>query len=379
MTTTDTTAPAPVDQMFTSPSRYVQGRDLIDRAARYVRPLGLTPFIVSDDTVWGIAGEQLQRALADDGLSPVRATFGGEASMTEIERLTGEAKSAGADVVIALGGGKTIDTSRAVADKLDLPVAVFPTAVSADAPTARVSVIYTDDGQFDGYLFYERNPELVAVDTRIIAGAPVRTLRSGIGDALATALEARAVARAGSRRMDDTARPTIAGLALAEACERTIFDYAEQAIADNEAGVASTALANICEANTLLSGLGFENGGLASIHAIHNGFTAIDGDIHHLTHGEKVAFGCVVHLVLTGAPKPELERYLGFLTRVGLPTTLADIHLDDAPDSDLRKIAELACAPDETMKQMPGDITPDDVVEAIKAADVAARAFRDAR
>ena len=40
----------------------------------------------------------------------------------------------------------------------------------------------------------------------------------------------------------------------------------------------------VIEANTLLSGLGFENGGLAGAHAIHNGFTALEGDIHHLTH-----------------------------------------------------------------------------------------------
>lgn len=45
------------------------------------------------------------------------------------------------------------------------------------------------------------------------------------------------------------------------------------------------------EANTLLSGLGFESGGgLGAAHAIHNGFTALKGDIHHLTHGGKGSF-----------------------------------------------------------------------------------------
>ncbi|MDY0113405.1 MAG: glycerol dehydrogenase [Corynebacterium sp.] len=368
----------PKDQMFTSPGRYVQGRDLLDRAAQYLAPFGSTAFIISDEVVWGIAGQKLHDSLKADGIEPVKAIFRGEASMNEIQRLIAEAKGSSADVVIGLGGGKTIDTARAVADRTGTHIAVFPTAVSADAPTARVSVIYTDDGEFDQYLFYDRNPELVAVDTRVIAGAPVRTLRSGIGDALATALEARAVNAAGGNRMDDTARPTIAGMALAEACERTLFEFAEQALHDNENGIASTALANICEANTLLSGLGFENGGLGAVHAIHNGFTAIDGDIHHLTHGEKVAFGCVVQLVLMGTPKSELDRYLGFLEAVGLPITLADIHLADATDEDLRKIAELACAPTETMKQMPGVVDPSDVVEAIKAADSAARAFRSA-
>ena len=366
------------DRLFTSPARYVQGIDLIDRAAEYLRPLGTSPLIIADEVVWGIAGEKLQDSLTSDGLTPAHEIFGGEASMTEIDRITEKARSGGNDVVVGLGGGKTIDTARAVADHASLPVAVFPTAVSADAPTARVSVIYTDE-VFDSYLFYDRNPDLIAVDTRVIANAPVRTLRSGVGDALATSVEARAVNRANSRRMDDTARPTLAGLALAEKCEETLFAYAHQALRDNEAHVVSRALENICEANTLLSGLGFENGGLAAVHAIHNGFTALDGDIHHMTHGEKVAFGIGVQLMLEGAPEEEADRYIGFLQSVGLPTTLEEIHLSDAGDDDLRRIAELACSEGETLKQMPGEYTPTDVVEAIKAADLYARALRERR
>ncbi|WP_245802128.1 glycerol dehydrogenase [Corynebacterium pacaense] len=366
-----------IDKVFTSPARYVQGIDLIDRAAVYLRPLGSSALIIADEIVWGIAGEKLQESLIGDGLAADHEVFGGEASLREIERITERARTGGHEVIIGLGGGKTIDTARAVADHAKLPVAVFPTAVSADAPTARVSVIYTDEGVFDSYLFYDRNPDLVAVDTRIIANAPVRTLRSGIGDALATAIEARAVNRANSRRMDDTARPTLAGLALAEKCEETILAFAHQALRDNEAHVVSRALENICEANTLLSGLGFENGGLAAVHAIHNGFTAIGGDIHHMTHGEKVAFGIGVQLMLEGAGEEEADRYIGFLQSVGLPTTLEEIHLGDATDEDLHRIAELACSEGETLKQMPGSYTPTDVVEAIKAADLYARSLRD--
>ncbi len=366
-----------VDQMFTSPSRYVQGIDLLERAAEYIQPLGKTPLIIADEVVWDIAGKKLQESLKQDGLEAGNEIFGGEASMKEINRISEKAEAEGNDVIIGLGGGKTIDSARAVADHAKLPVAIFPTAVSADAPTARVSVIYTDEGAFDSYLFYEKNPDLVAVDTRVIANAPVRTTRSGIGDALATCVEARAVQRANSRRMDDTARPTLAGLALAEKCEEVLFAYGEQALRDNEEHIVSLALENICEANTLLSGLGFENGGLAAVHAIHNGFTALDGDIHHMSHGEKVAFGIGVQLMLEGAEKDVADRYIGFIQTVGLPTTLEDIHLQDASQEDLRRIAELACSEDETMKQMPGEVTPTDVVEAIKAADRYARNLRE--
>lgn len=365
------------DKMYTGPSRYVQGIDLIDRAAHYLKPLGSAPLIIADDVVWGIAGEKLQNSLRGDGMEATHEVFGGEASMNEIGRIVETAGNGSTDVIIGLGGGKTIDTARAVADKLGLPVAIFPTAVSADAPTARVSVIYSDEGVFESYLFYDRNPDLVAVDTRVIANAPVRTLRSGLGDALATLVEARAVHRANGRRMDDSSRPTLAGLALAEKCEETLFAYAHQALKDNEEHIVSPALEAICEANTLLSGLGFENGGLAAVHAIHNGFTALDGDIHHMTHGEKVAFGVGVQLMLSGATNDEADRYFGFLQSVGLPTTLDEIHLGDATEEDLYKIAELACSSEETLKQMPGEHTTTDVVQAIRAADRYARSFRE--
>lgn len=366
-----------VDKMFTSPSRYVQGIDLLDRAEQYLKPLGTRPFILSDEVVWDVAAKKLNESLEKGELTPHHEIFGGEASMNEIHRLTDLAKKEDSDIIIGVGGGKTIDTARAVADALGAAVAIFPTAVSADAPTARVSVIYSDDGVFESYLYYDKNPDLVAVDTRVIAHAPVRTLRSGIGDALATAIEARAVHRADSRRMDDTARPTLAGLALAEKCESVLFQYALQALKDNEDGIVSRALENVCEANTLLSGLGFENGGLAAVHAIHNGFTALDGDIHHLSHGEKVSFGICVQLMLEGAPREEADRYFGFLQAVGLPTSLDDIHLQDASEKDLFKIAELACSEEETLKQMPGEIEAVDVVEAIKAADRYARSLAE--
>ncbi|SDM01525.1 glycerol 2-dehydrogenase (NAD+) [Corynebacterium mycetoides] len=365
------------DKMYTGPSRYVQGIDLIDRAAHYLKPLGSAPLIIADEVVWDIAGQMLQDSLRGDGMEATHEVFGGEASLNEIGRIVEKAQAGETDVIIGLGGGKTIDTARAVADKLSLPVAIFPTAVSADAPTARVSVIYTDEGVFDSYLFYDRNPDLVAVDTRVIANAPVRTLRSGLGDALATLVEARAVHRANGRRMDDSSRPTLAGLALAEKCEETLFAYAHQALKDAEEHIVSPALEAICEANTLLSGLGFENGGLAAVHAIHNGFTALDGDIHHMSHGEKVAFGIGVQLMLTGATREEADRYFGFLQSVGLPTTLEEIHLADATDDDLYKIAELACSSEETLKQMPGEHTPTDVVQAIRAADRYARSLRE--
>ena len=55
-------------------------------------------------------------------------------------------------------------------------------------------------------------------------------------------------------------------------------------------------------------------------------------------HGEAVAFGLVVQLRLERAP--ELEQVLEFCQRVGLPTTLEELGLDEITDADLLSVAD---------------------------------------
>ena len=129
------------------------------------------------------------------------------------------------------------------------------------------------------------------------------------------------------------------------------------------------ALENIIEANTLLSGLGFESAGLAAAHAIHNGFTALSGDIHHLTHGEKVAYGTLTQLFLENRPKEELEKYICFYQRIGMPTSLEEMHLENVSYEDLLKVGKQATIEGETIHQMPFAISASDVAQAILAVD----------
>lgn len=61
---------------------------------------------------------------------------------------------------------------------------ICPTIASTDAPCSALSVIYTDDGVFEEYLFLPANPNMVLMDTDIIVQSPVRLTMAGIGDCL---------------------------------------------------------------------------------------------------------------------------------------------------------------------------------------------------
>lgn len=359
---------------FASPSTYVQGKDLLKTASKYIKPFGDHGIILTDDIVWGLVGEKFYNYLTNDGLKIEHVFFGGESSPEEIDRIKAIGDSSDAKFIISFGGGKTNDTTKAVGDQLKIPIVITPTLASNDSPCTRLSVLYSENGEFLKYLFYDKNPDLVLVDTAVIAGAPVKFLIDGIADALSTNIEAQTVARAREITLLplDT-QQTQAGLALAEKCQQLLFRYTDQAVAAASDHTVTPALDHIIEANILLSGVGAESSGLVAAHSFQNGLTALTGDVHKLSHGQKVAFGSLLNLVLVGASDETLTKYITFEHKLGLPTTLKDLHLENASDADLLKVAQLTTQEGETIHNMGFKVTAEDVFDGIKTVDAFSR------
>lgn len=248
--------------IFGSPSTYVQGIGVLNDSYRYIERLGKKALVLADTVVLKIVGNDYIDYLQQNGLAVKKVQFRGEASSNEIQRVDEIGRDFGADLIIALGGGKTLDSAKAIADDLKINVAILPTLASTDAPCSRLSVLYTDDGAFEKYRFYDKNPDLVLIDTQVVAGAPARLLASGIADALATNVEAQAVAQGHNQTMLG-AQQTLVGNAIATKCEETLFKYGLEAVTAVESHAVTKSLDKVVEANTLMSGLGFESGGLA--------------------------------------------------------------------------------------------------------------------
>ncbi|MGO3814188.1 MAG: glycerol dehydrogenase [Cellulosimicrobium funkei] len=357
-----------------SPLRYVQARGALTRLGEFVRPIGTKPLLVADDVVWGIVQVWVAVSFQEQDLPRHRTGFGTYATAAEVDRLAREIDELGADVIVGIGGGSTIDAVKAAGHLRGIRWVSVPTVASTDAPCSALSVIYTEDGAFEEYRFFPHNPDLVLVDTGLVANAPVKFLVAGVGDALATWIEARAVAEANASTMAG-GLPLVTGTALAQLSWDILWENALPAIDAVKDHLVTPAVEKVVEANTLLSGLGFESGGLAAAHAIHNGLTAAP-QTHGLTHGQKVNIGSVTQLVLEGAPTEEIEEFVRFTTRVGLPNTLTEIGLTADDVHDLTRVAESATAEGETIHAMPFPVRVPELVDALRSIEGFSRRVR---
>jgi glycerol dehydrogenase len=355
-----------MDNIIICPSKYVQGPDVIDNLGVYVKPLGSIAIVLADDFVTQLVEKRVSASFSNQNLEGYFCLFCGECCQREIERVTNIARKQKVDAVLGIGGGKTLDTAKAVASQLSVPVVIVPTIASTDAPTSALSVIYTPEGEFSEYRFYTKNPDVVIMDTQIVAQAPTRLLVSGMGDALSTYFEARANERSGKGTMAGGA-PTKAAQALAKLCYEILLKDGVKAKIACDNNLSSHALENIVEANTYLSGIGFESSGLAAAHAIHNGLTLLE-ECHHLYHGEKVAFGTITQLVLENAPIEEINTVIDFCRSIGLPTNLTDMGVKQLDKNKLLNVAKAACAEGETIHNMPFEVNAELVLSALLTA-----------
>ncbi len=362
---------------FISPCKYVQGEDELLNLGYFVSSFGKSALLIAHKDDIARIKEKLDITKEKFGIEFVESDFRGECSRDEVNRLKEIAKGKSCACTIGLGGGKAIDTAKCVAEGEAL--IIVPTIAATDAPTSHSAVLYTEEGRFEDYAYFKQSPSVVLVDTSVIAKAPVRFLVAGMGDALSTYFEARATASSFSNvnaglpcgyreKACSEAKGTNTAMALASLCYQTLIRDGLKAKLSCESGCVTQSLENIVEANILLSGLGFESGGLAAAHAIHDGLTILQGT-HSYYHGEKVAFGTLAQLVLENAPDNEIDEVLNFCSKVGLPVCLADIGVSQISDEELMLVAQKACIPEESIHSMPFIVSAEAVAAAIKTAD----------
>lgn len=353
-------------RMFAGPSRYIQGPGALDKVGTYLQPCNGTVAVVVDAAMFDALSGRVERSLTDAGVDAVVMACSGEVTAANIASLTERAHKVDPVLVVAVGGGKTLDTGKGVARELGLRIVTVPTIASNDGPTSRIIALYDDAHRLIATPQLIENPAAVIVDTELVSQSPPRFLRAGIGDAIAKRFEA-AACRRGSGSTPNGTRPLELPGVIAEACYRILLDDGTAALRSVMCRETSSALERVVEAVVLMSGLAFENGGLSLAHSITRGLMAVDGARTQL-HGMQVAYGLLVQLVHEG----DLDTYreVGvFFTSVGLPRSFADLGVAASPalyvlvaEHTLRAPHMANCAP-------PPDRTS--LVEAMSKVDAA--------
>ncbi len=356
-----------------SPGRYIQGEGVLQDIGRYGAEKGKHLFVLLGE--WG--REALMETVGAAGKKaeiPVTfLDFTGECCMEEIGRIEASLQGQKGAVLAGIGSGKLLDTAKAVGAGAQVPVILVPTIASSDAPCSAISVLYTRQGEFLRYLHHEKGPDLVLVDSATIISAPVRLLAAGMGDALSTWYEARACAASGAVNEFGGQQPA-AALALARGCAEILFSEGEKAFLDAREKKCTSAVEHIIEVNTLLSGIGFESGGLAAAHAIQNALSCLKGTEGKL-HGEKVAFGVLVQLVLEEAWE-DFDAVQMFCRQVELPLTFEALGAKDPSAEELERAGKLAVTENGSMGNMPFPVSWEQVVEGMKKADRMGEAYK---
>ena len=356
---------------FGGPHRYVQGPGALNELATLVPLYGRRPFIVADVAVMGALREQLKALLQPcaDGLE--FAEFSGECSAAQIDAMTGKANEAKSDVIVAIGGGKAIDTAKGVRIQRGGGIIVVPTVASNDAPTSRLAIIYTDDHILKEVRLMPTNPDAVVVDTSIIARAPRRFFVAGIGDALSKKFEAEQCFNSGGMNFYK-ARPAALAVSIANQCYQVIRRDTVASLTAVDRKEPDAAFENIVEAAILLSGLGFESGGLSIAHSLTRGFSAIPS-LNGALHGEQVAFGLLTQLCLEQRSPEFLADMVAFFKTVGLPTSLKDLGFSSNTQDGIRTIAQRSIAEAPYLRQFVGTVTEQSLMAALDRANRCAK------
>ena len=324
---------------FGAVHRYYQGPGALALIGSVASELGKQPLLVADEIVQRLVFDQAASACLEHGMTLRRVTVRGDVTHAAVQALVAQARENGQapDVVLAAGGGKGVDTGKAVARKLGARLVVLPTSASNDGPCSKAFVYYDDAHRMVSVEFLPRSPDAVLVDTRLLVLAPRALLVSGIGDALCKLYEGDQVR--GSKGLNlFGGRGTIASEQLSIACNRVIREDSVAGLRALSDATPTAAFERLTEALVLLSGLAFENSGLSLAHSITRGLPLVKGTETTL-HGFHVGYGLLVQFILEERTPEFMEEQLVFYRAVGLAVNLQELGVTDLSTDTFQRIA----------------------------------------
>lgn len=347
---------------------YSIGKDCYEQADRFCRPYGTRVLLIGGKTGMEKGKGVLEAALTacNSQLEIIdTAVYGSECTYERIRELHDKYREKEIHMIFGMGGGKAIDTAKGVAWEMGVPVFTFPTIASNCAPMAALSVVYHGDGSFDSFYYFERPAVHCFMNTGIMIHAPKQYLRAGMGDTIAKYFECHFSARG-----DELDYHSALGREISNLCYERINNYAADALAEQKQGQPGPAFEQVVltiVVNTgLVSHLVEDCYNCAVAHSVCYGLNLIPGLEERYLHGDLVAYGVLVQLVLDGREEQAAE-VRNLLRLAGIPVTLREMGISFDDPVIARVIKETAKGPD--MEHIPYAVTESMIYRAMQAVE----------
>lgn len=354
------------------PIKVFRGFNALDNLGDSCKTLGTTAFILGGKTALAKTEKKIRKNLEKAGVKTVAPQwYGGECSRRNINTLIEEVVKSQANVIIAVGGGKALDTGKMVSMECHLPVITIPTIAATCAAITPLSVVYSDQGEFVEMVCFEQCPVGTVIDTAVILDSPIRWLAAGMGDTLAKWYEYRV-----SIECTQQTSLTLAALANGKLCYDLVERFGGKARQALDKREFNEALDSTVDAIILYAGLASIFGGekirSAAAHGLHNGLTKIPA-AHKVGHGLIVGYGNLCLLALEDRSDDEIMEAIKIAERCAIPTKISQIVA--LTQEDLKVVAAATIlTPD--IKNMPFTVTEDMVIKAIQRVDNLASSFK---
>lgn len=346
---------------FSLPAQVARYDGALDDVGEACFGLGTRVWVLGGHTALSVVRERLLASLGKAGLTVLGCDwFGGLCTPANITAQAARGRALEADLIVAVGGGKAIDTGKAVAKACGIPVVAVPTIAATCAAFSTVSAVYQPDGSFLALEQLPAAPVAVFIDCGVIAASPLRWLAAGMGDTLAKWYEIRAVSA--GREPDG---PTLAATMNGRLCYDLIARFGAGAVAAQQAGKSSEALEAVLDSiftyagMTSIMGVGAHS---AAAHGVYIGFASLE-KTRELGHGFLVGYGNLVLLALEKRSDEELLEAIRLAKACGVPYQLA--HIAPLSDEELHQIADVSAHNSET-GHMPFAVSTEDVMAAMQ-------------
>lgn len=345
---------------------YSIGANAYEEVASTCKFYGKKILLIGGEKAMAAGKARLEAAIAGSGLEIVAAElYGHDCTYAHVNRLAKLAQELEVDMIFGMGGGKAIDTAKGAADVAKLPIFTFPTIAATCAGTTKLSIMYREDGTFEGMYFFDRPARHCFIDLTIIAEAPEIYLQAGMGDTLGKHFECHF-----SSRNDELTHGSALAREISNMCYLPIKAYGAKALQDCKQNICSGELKEAVLANVVSTGLvsllveDCYNGAVA--HSVYYALVSLPGFEHYNLHGNVVAYGILVQLAIDGQME-EAAEFKKFLQSMEIRTTLEEMHAPTDRAS-LEEVLKLVIAgPD--MKHIPYPITEDMVYDAMMAVE----------